>query len=547
MDRMVFLDIETNSAHTHIWCCATKVGDKVQMHRDASTLKSVLEGQVCVAHNGIAFDFYHLANLWGVVVPHNMQRDTLVMSRLVKPDLEDGHSLDAWGKRLGMPKGTYDNWDAPIMELLEEYNQQDVQILSHLYNKLDTSLRSMKFSAKSIELEHEVADILAEQQRNGWLLDIPHSTVLLATLEDRQQTIIKTLQDKWQPKVQERISEKTGKRLKDKVIEFNVNSRYHIAERLLELGWKPTLKTPSGKWIVDEGTLDGVDIPEAKMVNESLMLTKRISQLKSWLEAVEDDGRVHGYVNSIGAVTGRCTHSKPNMSQVAGVNVPYGKEMRQCWSVPQDKVLVGVDLSGIELRCLAHYMKDDAYTQELLEGDIHTKNQKAAGLETRAQAKTFIYATLYGAGPAKIGSIVGGGAEEGRKLLSNFLRGTPALKTLQDKVAKIAEKGLLPGLDGRKLHVRSPHAALNTLLQSAGAIVSKQWLICLRRNLKAAGIPYKQINYSHDEVELEVDKTFVDRVKTIAVDSATEAGQVLEFRCRVDAEAKVGANWYDVH
>jgi DNA polymerase I-like protein with 3'-5' exonuclease and polymerase domains len=215
--------------------------------------------------------------------------------------------------------------------------------------------------------------------------------------------------------------------------------------------------------------------------------------------------------------------------------------------VPKDKVLVGIDLSGIELRCLAHYMKDDEYTKELLEGDIHTKNQKAAGLDTRAQAKTFIYATLYGAGPDKIGSIVGGGAAEGRKLLSNFLKATPALKTLQDKVAKIAEKGTLPGLDGRRLHVRSPHAALNTLLQSAGAIVSKQWLVCLRRNLMAAGIPYKQINYSHDEVELEVDKIHVDNVKTIAVDSAAQAGEVLEFRCKVDAEAKHGTNWYDVH
>lgn len=544
---MVFLDIETNSKHTNIWCVTTKVGKTLQVHYDASTLVSVVQGQVCVAHNGIAFDFYHLANLWQVVIPHNMQRDTLVMSRLVKPDLEDGHSLDAWGKRLGIHKGTYSNWDNPDMELLVAYNKQDVEVLEALYKELDDSLKRMKFSEKSIELEHEIADILAEQQRNGWMLDVPHATILLATLEDRQQTIIKTLQDQWQPKVEVRVSEKTGKRLKDKVVEFNVNSRDHIAERLIELGWKPTEKTPSGKWIVDEGTLADVDIPEAKMVNESLMLTKRISQLKSWLEAVEDDGRVHGYVNSIGAVTGRCTHSKPNMSQVAGVNVPYGKEMRQCWSVPKGKALVGIDLSGIELRCLAHYMRDDEYTKELLEGDIHTKNQKAAGLETRAQAKTFIYATLYGAGPAKIGSIVGGGATEGRKLLSNFLRGTPALKALQDKVAKIAEKGTLPGLDGRRLHVRSPHAALNTLLQSAGAIVSKQWLISLRRNLKAAQVPYKQINYSHDEVEIEVDTQYIDKVKTIAVNSASQAGEVLEFRCKVDAEAKHGTNWYDVH
>lgn len=544
----LFLDIETNSAHSHIWMCVSQVGTDVQTHIDPSTLRPLLESATkVVAHNGIAFDFHLLGTLWGLHIDSSIQVDTLVLSRLLKPDREGGHSLDSWGNRLGYLKGTYKNWDNPVMDHLETYCKQDVLILSKVYAALQKDIKKLGFSEQCIELEYSIASILAEQQRNGWMLDIPHTLSLLATVEDRSAAILKELQTKWEPRVIERISEKTGKRLKDKVIEFNPNSRDHIAERLLELGWKPTEKTPSGKWIVDEGTLADVDIPEAKLVNESLMLQKRISMLKSWLEEVKDDDRVHGYVNSIGAVTGRCTHSKPNMSQVAGVNVPYGKEMRQCWTVPKGKALVGVDLSGIELRCLAHYMQDEEYTKELLEGDIHTKNQHAAGLETRAQAKTFIYATLYGAGPAKIGSIVNGGADEGRKLLDNFMRSTPALKKLQEKIARVAEKGHIPGLDGRRVWVRSPHAALNTLLQSAGAIVSKQWLVCLKEALVGAGIEYKQINYSHDEVELEVNIHDVDRVKIIAIESASLAGTLLGFRCKVDAEAKSGQNWYDVH
>ena len=544
----LFLDIETNSAHSHIWMCVSQVGTDVQTHIDPSTLRPLLESATkVVAHNGIAFDFHLLGTLWGLHIDSSIQVDTLVLSRLLKPDREGGHSLDSWGNRLGYLKGTYKNWDNPVMDHLETYCKQDVLILSKVYAALQKDIKKLGFSEQCIELEYSIASILAEQQRNGWMLDIPHTLSLLATVEDRSAAILKELQTKWEPRVIERISEKTGKRLKDKVIEFNPNSRDHIAERLLELGWKPTEKTPSGKWIVDEGTLADVDIPEAKLVNESLMLQKRISMLKSWLEEVKDDDRVHGYVNSIGAVTGRCTHSKPNMSQVAGVNVPYGKEMRQCWTVPKGKALVGVDLSGIELRCLAHYMQDEEYTKELLEGDIHTKNQHAAGLETRAQAKTFIYATLYGAGPAKIGTIVNGGADEGRKLLDNFMRSTPALKKLQEKIARVAEKGHIPGLDGRRVWVRSPHAALNTLLQSAGAIVSKQWLVCLKEALVGAGIEYKQINYSHDEVELEVNIHDVDRVKIIAIESASLAGTLLGFRCKVDAEAKSGQNWYDVH
>ena len=545
---MVFLDIETNSKHTHIWCCTTQIGtDEPFVHYEPTTLLPLIPNHDFVAHNGIAFDFHVLKQVWGIDIPQEQQKDTLVLSRLYKPDLEDGHSLDAWGKRLGCLKGEYSNWDNPDLTLLVEYNKQDVIVLAKLYEKLVYEMAYLGFSSQSIELEYKVAFILAKQQRNGWMLDMPHALMLLATLEDRSAFILKTLQEKWQPKVIERVSEKTGKKLKDKVVEFNPNSRDHIAERLVELGWKPKEKTPNGKWIVDEGTLDGVDIPEAKLVNESLMLQKRTSQLKNWLEAVADDGRVHGYVNSIGAVTGRCTHSKPNMSQVAGVNVPYGKEMRQCWTTPKGKALVGVDLSGIELRCLAHYMQDAEYQRELLEGDIHTKNKIAAGLDSRAQAKTFIYALLYGAGPAKIGAIVNGGATDGKRLIDSFMKSTPALKALQDKVGRLAEKGHLPGLDGRRVWVRSAHAAMNTLLQSAGAIVSKQWMIEVNDCLQRSGIDYKQINYSHDEIEFEVGEKDVDIVKQIAIECAAKAGNTLNFRCPVGAEAKVGKNWYDVH
>lgn len=547
VDSPVFLDIETNSKHSHIWCCTIKHDGLTTTFTDPPGLVDVLDGRYVVAHNGVAFDFYVLEKVWGVVVPPEKQLDTLVLSRLHKPDLEGGHSLDAWGTRLGFAKGEYSEWDNPDMDALVKYNVRDVHLLEKVYNELKKNLENMKFSAKSVELEHQVASILSAQQRNGWMLDIPHSTTLLATLEDRFGVILQQLQARWPTQTIPRFHKKTGKPIKPEIIEFNPNSRQQVAEKLQEVGWKTDKKTPTGQLVVDESTLEGFEIPEVKLVLESLMLTKRISQLKSWLGAVGDDGRVHGYVNSIGAVSRRCTHSEPNMSQVAGVTVEYGKEMRQCWTVPEGKVLVGCDLSGIELRCLAHYMQDEEYTHELLNGDIHTKNQKAAGLETRAQAKTFIYAFLYGAGAAKIGSIVGGTAKDGEALQKNFLQTVPALNRLKGKVASFVKKGHLPTVDGGRAWIRSEHSALNTLLQSAGAIVSKQWLVCLHKNLKDAKIAFKQINYSHDEVELEVSPSDVDRVCEIAVASAREAGEVLGFRCPVDAEAKIGKNWYDVH
>lgn len=389
-ESVVFLDIETTSRHDHIWCCTLLKEGSVKTFLSPEGLMEALDGSYVVAHNGISFDFYVLEKIWGVKVPFEQQLDTLVLSRLYKPDLEGGHSLDVWGSRLGFDKGTYSEWDSPDMEALVEYNVRDVQLLEKVFYELKRNLANMGFSAQSVELEHRVANILAEQQRNGWMLDVPHATTLLATLEDRFAAILSQLQERWPTEIIPRFHKVSGKPLKPEVIEFNPNSRQQVAEKLQEVGWKTDKVTPTGQPVVDESTLEGFDIPEVKLVLESLMLTKRISQLKSWLKAVEADGRVHGYVNSIGAVSRRCTHSEPNMSQVAGVSVEYGKEMRQCWRVPEGKVLVGCDLSGIELRCLAHYMQDEEYTKELINGDIHTKNQHAAGLATRAQAKTFI-------------------------------------------------------------------------------------------------------------------------------------------------------------
>ena len=275
--------------------------------------------------------------------------------------------------------------------------------------------------------------------------------------------------------------------------EFNLGSRQQIAKYLQHFGWKPKKFTDKGSIIVDEKILKSVRIPEAQLIVDYLTITKRVAMVKSWVEAInEDTGRIHGNVNSCGAVTGRMTHSKPNCAQVPatrhdkktgevlwGFAGGYGADCRDLWTVPKGYKLVGCDASGLELRMLAHYMNDDKYTNEILTGDIHTANQKSAGLQTRDQAKTFIYAFLYGAGDAKIGEVSNGGAKHGRMLKKNFLDNTPALKLLREKVTQSSEKGWVTGLDGRKLHIRSQHSALNTLLQSAGAVIMKKALVLL--------------------------------------------------------------------
>jgi DNA polymerase I-like protein with 3'-5' exonuclease and polymerase domains len=263
---------------------------------------------------------------------------------------------------------------------------------------------------------------------------------------------------------------------------------------------------------------------------------------------MKEDGRVHGKVITNGAVTGRMTHMSPNMAQVPNSSAIYGHECRELWTVEKGYKLVGIDASGLELRMLAHYMKDDEYTTEVVSGDIHTANQRAAGLETRNQAKTFIYAFLYGAGASKIGKIVGGSAKEGERLISNFLKNTPKLHTLRQTVSSLFSKeGTLPGLDGRRLQVRSEHSALNTLLQGAGAIVMKQALVILDDKLSKLGVDYKFVANVHDEWQIEVEDGYEDIVGKLGVQSIEQAGKKLNMNCPLTGEYRAGLTWKDTH
>jgi DNA polymerase I len=503
-----------------------------------------------------------LNKLWGTKIGLKKVRDTLIMSRLHNPSIENGHSLAAWGKRLGNRKVEYTRiwhwmkglqydkvstapYDDPIDSLNRFYCRQDVSVTVDLYKLLSQELRGW---GESVQLEHDVAAILKRQEQHGFKFDKHKGEALLAQLTGEVADIESELQVTFPPIVEERVSDKTGKPLKTKVTPFNPGSRQQIAERLATLGVTFTEETEKGSTIINEKVLEGIDLPEAKLIARYLMLQKRISQVSSWFDVVKPNGRVHGRVITNGAVTGRMTHISPNMAQVPNSGSEYGSECRELWTVEPGNKLVGIDASGLELRMLAHYMKDARYTDEILNGDIHTANQKAAGLLNRNTAKTFIYAFLYGAGAAKIGAIVGSDEKDGRKLMRRFLRNTPALGELKDKVSRLYERdGFLPGLDGRHLLVRSEHSALNTLLQGAGAILMKKSLVILNNKLKCGIIDAKFCANVHDEWQVEVSEEDAEQVGKMAVAAIEEAGVALGLRCPTTGEYNVGNNWKETH
>jgi DNA polymerase I-like protein with 3'-5' exonuclease and polymerase domains len=555
--------------------------------------RKIDEGYVLGGHNIISYDIPVIRKLYpGFRVDRTKIYDTIVVSRLIFADLmqKDGghikagrlpgklvgsHKLEAWGYRLGLQKGEYAAdfktlWElehpeekypaglewAEYSEEMGDYCDLDVEVTEALYNHFTAG----EYSEQAIKIEHDIRWFCTMMELSGWPFDVVAASKLYADLAVQRDTIRQMMLETFPPLVEERWSTKTGKRLKDKVTEFNPGSRDQIAQRLIKkYGWEPKAFTDGGKPQIDEVILKKLEYPEAKILSEYFLLEKRIGQLgegnQAWLKH-ERQGHIHGYVNTNGAVTGRCTHSSPNLAQVPSVGALYGPECRALFTVRRGFKQVGADLSGIELRLLAHFMAKwdgGSYVDVILNGDIHTENQNAAGLPTRNNAKTFIYAFLYGAGDEMIGGIIGKGKAAGAALKKKFLASLPALANLKKAVEKAAERGYLFGLDKRKISIRSKHAALNSLLQGAGAVIAKQWVINIFEEAEARGLKYgwdgdwTALGFIHDELQVAVREGLEEEFGQMMVEQAAKAGQQYNLLCPVGAEFKIGSNWKDCH
>ena len=557
-NKVVF-DIETTMTADKIWCIVCKHGDTYyqfkedRLHRFAELIKQTDE---VIGHNIIGFDIPVVNTIFGYDLFANCKvTDTLVLSRLLNPMIDGGHSLRNWGTKLGQNKIHFEQFDYFSEDMLT-YCRNDVELTERLYKFL---ISKTKDFGQSIELEHRVAQIIQKQHERGFKINVVEAYELQSKFQEDMNDLTTKVRQTFPPmKIEEEFIPKSNNKArgyvkgvpftKVKYKEFNLGSRQQIAERLMLLGWKPKKKTDKGHVIVDEKVLSEIhNIPEAKLINRFLMLQKRIAQVNSWIEGIKEDGRVHGKVITNGTITGRMSHQSPNMAQIPAVYSPYGKECRALWTVNKGYKLVGVDASGLELRMLAHYMNDKDYTHEVVNGDIHTANQTAAGLESRDKAKTFIYAFIYGAGSKKIGSIIGGSERDGERAKEKFLRATPSLRSLREKVERVAQRRWVRGLDQRKIIIRHPHAALNTLLQGAGAIVMKYALTLLEEYVIRKQIKAFPVVNVHDEFQYEVEESRAEEFGRLAVQSIIDAGKQLNVRCPLNGEYKIGNNWSETH
>lgn len=633
-DKFIVFDIETDGlldTTKRFWCgwLYDSYTDLYTGYTDLDEFFDALNkygtsGYNIVGHNICKFDIPALKKLKGERFEFDVRDvciDTLVLARLIYSNIKDtdvglmrsgrlpkalygSHSLKAYGYRMGELKGTYGEhegaWDKFTHEMYE-YNKQDVVVTLKLFQKL----MAKGYPLKAIQLEHDIAWVMAKQERNGFVFDKDQAIKLYSELAGKRQVLYENLVSKggsWTvyngDKIYKRDNAKRGIKAgvpypQYEEVTFNPNSRQHIAKVLMDRGWEPTEMTPTGAPKVDEETLKtakGIDLTED--ILEYLLINKRIAQLaegdNAWLKLMKDDPdgytRIHGSVNPNGAVTGRATHAYPNVAQVPAGRSPYGEECRSLFRVPTGWYEAGIDASGLELRCFAHFLypyDHGEYVNEILNGDIHTHNQKMAGLPTRDQAKTMIYCMMYGGGDGKLGEVINGTAKDGKALKERFFNAVPAYKELCSDIERTLitasewvggvnkvtwRKRVHPdnsnlsithsilGLDRRVVYVRSPHSALNTLLQSAGALICKKWVCLVEENMRKAGYKhgwdgdFAMMAWVHDETQIACrTREIAEDCVRIAQESMRQTQEFFKFNCQLDTEGKIGANWFDCH
>lgn len=603
----VVVDIETNGIDnpTVIHCVVCRDIDTNEVHifKDKDSFKEFSRGvDLWVGHNIIAYDWLWLSKLWGITLQGDKIRDTLILSQLLKQGVDGGHSLEAWGQRLGILKsGTgISDFSRFTPELLERCIQ-DTVVNCKLFNYLNRKLDRPEFR-EAIDVEHRMAFICLGMHLDGFKYNKLDADILLNKLTEDLRVIDAEIEKSFKPRVrvlrevQPRLTKHGTLNKSDfrwyegtdytifgggpfTVFEyetFNPNSNKQLVGILDAAGWKPYNKTKTGQgYKIDEQNLATLpeDAPDAaKLLVKRLLLVARIRTLVSWQEAYsENDGRIHGRFHTLGTYTHRMSHTKPNMGNVsAEKSIKYkgqelkklatelGGQMRRLWIAEPDAWLVGTDMAGAHLRILGHLMNDNEYIKSLLEGtkelktDIHSRNKDKLGhvCPDRDLAKTFIYTFLNGGGVGKVCEIFGCSRSEGSQALDQFIVSYPGLHVLRTEIfPRWAKQRFFPGADGRLVFCDSEHHMMATVLQNYEAVLMKHANVLWRQELKANGIKFRQVNFVHDEFQTEVygDRGTAEAVGRLQAEAIRRTGERFSIRCPLAGEYTVGKNWLETH
>ena len=582
--RLAF-DVETNGLLrdlTTIHCVAAQdIDSGEQYFWSGNSIKEglafLLTADTLVGHNIIGYDYEAIREIYPRWKFTGKSLDTLILSRLFFTDLLDRdfrsrpanmpgnlygrHSLEAWGHRLGVHKSEFGkslegDWSTYTVEM-GQYCVQDVVVSCSLAKLFDTKLDEFK---DCIETEHQIAELMAWQEREGFPFDVEKAHLLESKLRTELDAISEEMRNTFAfidggcftPKRDNGPRGYVQGASMCKLKEFSPTSRDHIAWAFeTHRGWKPKERTASGRAKIDDTVLKEVGTDEALKFSRILELQKHLGQLSegknAWLKK-ERKGRIH-HSCILNTNTGRMVHLHPNLSQV-----PSASEYRELFFPGQNRSEVGADASGLELRCLGHYLSrfdGGAFSRTVVEGDIH---QTLADVynTSRKQSKPITYCLIYGGGDMKLGLTAGASksdaVKKGKEIRARIMTGLDGFADLSAAIQKRAESDVLNGLDGRPIRLQGKkHAALNYILQSAGAVICKLWLIRSNELLQEAGIDYWPMGFIHDEMQLSVAPEQAEDASFLITTAMKDVQHLLQFKCELDSEAQIGSTWADCH
>jgi hypothetical protein len=576
------VDIEANGLlpeATRIWCVVAKdiVTDRVYKfyERNLSEAKTFLDGcEEVIMHNGLCYDIPLLAKLWDYHFKGTVT-DTLIMSRLYNPkrylprncpNKKAGpHSIEAWGYRVGRGKPEHNDWSRLARQeqagwLVDvKYLRKSIKLLDHWIRKIDEAVVPMLPMKLEVD-ETKVGGIHKHVQKpflkNGYY----------------NKSVVNWIESSELPKCIRAVS---GPFTRVHYRKVNINSNAEIKEYLLDIGWVPDQwntndegERTSPKLSKDEEFF-GIQSSLGRLIAKRVQARSRRSILEGFLNRLRPDGRLPSRVTNL-AVTGRATHA--GIVNVPGEQSFFGKQMRRCFIASPGKVLVGTDSDACQIRMLAGRMQDPQYIDTIVNGDskkgtdMHSINQRAANLPTRAAAKTFFYGFLFGAGDAKVGRIVNGTAQDGRRLKNQFIQGLPALGKLLDKLTKEWKShakckmgkygyeyynGWVKGLDGRPIFIPSQHQILVYVLQSDEAIMMAAAYVMFHKTCLKEGFvwgrDYQTLCWYHDEWTVECKPQIAKRIGRLAEESIAKAGKFYNIMCPHIGQAKIGNDWFEIH
>lgn len=565
---------------------------------------------IFVGHNFLSFDAVVLNRLWRSQIPVRKIVDTFVLSQLFSPTYaapkgcrKGGHSLEAWGIRLGYPKGEFDDFTSYSPRMLQ-YCRRDTRLTALLFRRLTERMRAIGFTERGCEIEHRAWSIIQNQQkRNGFPFNQEKAHELYVTLRAREEELRRDIYALWPPRL-EVVGTYKGRLKKDGCesaqylrhlgqypklsntddngytahdwVSFNLGSPAQRIEKLLALGWKPvkftkkTKKGGGGNPQVDEDSLlefaETNGSPELKSLAKWIVVNSRANMIKTWMDAYDERTKaIHGSLFL--ASTLRYKHSGPNSANIPSVRIhevdghdepllgeagAWTYESRDLWWAGEDEdfTLVGIDAKGVQLRVLANYIDVPAFTENILSEDPHTANMKTFGLPSRRLTKTITYATLMGAGDTRISNEAKVSMAEAKAGKEAFFKAVPSLPGLISRLQEeLSKTGRIKLCDGTPILVSSPHMVIPYLLQGDESRLMKQAMIYMDEEIRRNGLSKFVFKVAdiHDEHQWRVHASKTEEFISLALPCFIRAGESFGYGIKIEGDAKIGRTWASTH